>query len=345
MTTSKDVWGGASAAQTETETSSVSPGVAIAAQLKAKTDEDVARQERQLGGDAAQGDVSGDVAAAVQAAVQALEQSLPKTLKESFALRKEIEAMTAGDKREKQIKVALLSRINRHILESQQGLPVCHAAIAADAQVHAREAQRTAHERRAARIAALKRAEQRAFAESKLTPPALEFPLSVTPREALLSARLLREQIACVRSLAISLEIYELAHYEWLNPSDGEREVREAIREAGTNQQLLGELTTKLAAMTGPEASNIRSRFATERTRLRTLFDEAARVLVAKGIEGLKGLHAQAVQAEKLWLENFNLPHEATAVSRRYTAAIAELESRQPSKTFPLPWFGINDLA
>jgi hypothetical protein len=242
---------------------------------------------------------------------------------------------------------AALDRIKAHVFNIQQSPAAPNTHDATDI-ARAEMSKRDAPSRRVARIAALRRARtpERLFAPEKITPTECPNPMAVSAREWLLSFETIRKHIASARYWAIDAELYELEHFEWIYPEAGQKELREEIASAGTDTELLAKLTQKLAMMKSAEGANTRSVFRSERSKKNADFEKSARVLIAATVDALKQMRAEAVVQENAWLDAFGLPPEPTALSRRYVTPLKEFQAdRHPSKEWPLPWFGIKDIA
>lgn len=100
------------------------PGDAIAAQLAAKTDEDVARQAGQHLQPTTEN--VEDTRDPVALALVEVEKEIGKAddVKKAFDLLKQVETLTAETKLEKRIKEAAIVRIKKHCFDIQQGGPL-----------------------------------------------------------------------------------------------------------------------------------------------------------------------------------------------------------------------------
>ncbi|HXT10398.1 MAG TPA: hypothetical protein VN873_02460 [Candidatus Angelobacter sp.] len=183
----------------------------------------------------------------------------------------------------------------------------------------------------------------------------------MTTQQRLLTEKSIQTLIAkCKEALAI-YEAKTLIYEEQLHPEQTAERLRRELTAAKSIEETV-ELQSKLAKFRGDDAHAVA---ITLQRHIGKDFD-GARVLllelISEAMRLLNTYRQAALQSERQFFAGQNLPHEPTAVSRQFNAAMRELEhekesiapaKQHPGMTYRLPdaratvlnWFGVQDIA
>ncbi len=335
ITTTADVW-----EPTESEK-------ARQDQINAKVDDDLRRQAESAA------EVGGDESSAT-VIVEDQPETFPNDLAESIKILQErvheVEIVPA--KRSHRVQLARatkrLAAIQKHVWNLQQTPAAPDVASVAQAQRHSDLATLT--EGPARRLASLKQldamaatleavkvnASDESVVESHLT-------LATSPKNRLLTHPRIKLSLAVCKMFLLLWAKRKLDLFDQIAPESRAKELTRDLAETN-NADVIAAIQARLSAYGRKnESADIAARFNRELTAQFGSFEASFRTLLSQSIEALRSGREEARQAEVAWLAAFGLPHEATALSRRYSEVIGYLEglqSRGVNKD-SLVWFGV----
>lgn len=182
--------------------------------------------------------------------------------------------------------------------------------------------------------------------------------LSANPKDRLVLEPSIQNRIADCKSKLAKYEIFRLQNSDALFPADAVNRLRQQLAHA-TSPKEAQALLDRISALSNPGAAEVAAitrslahrEFAPAQEAIAGLLVEARR-LVADYLD-----EAESIEAE--FFGKFGLPHEATSLSKRYSATLAQLDQRlndwqnrensnqtatilPNANSTPLFWFGVS---
>jgi hypothetical protein len=223
-----------------------------------------------------------------------------------------------------------LEKLRQHFFRAQQGLPTPLTDLNEIRHAERQHLQGAAGARQ-------RYLEKLAEAEQTLASTLFENPahsngetLSLPPRDAILLNPGIRESLAMLTTRAILIRKSETELFGALHPVERIQELKSELADVSDPAQARA-IADEMARLRSPEAADIaalsRKPLITAGADFRTSFE----IHRQKSVEALRELLELARAEETIFFSGFALPHQETALSKKYTSAIALIESIQPT--------------